>query len=209
VTKIAAGLTFFLLINSVSFAQDSESISQIQFGFGVGIGIINPTEYYEYVDGLTQDNSYESTTSFDNMSFSPRVFVGYRINNLAFRLSGEYGLSWKIVHSGDMGDSFYFNRLSSGFETNYYFPIKSKIGLLAGGGIFYHNIFVDRDKQTLFSENTLGYRLQIGFNFFPNKKITLQGLIAYNYAKAEDQGMELNYSGLNIRFNIIFGKSIF
>lgn len=208
-TKTKTVLTLILLLNTFSFAQDSEHLSQIQFGVGFGYGLINPTDFYEYIDSFAQENADETTNSLDNMSFSPRIFIGYRFNNLTFRLSGEYGMSLKGVYSDGVGTPFYLIRLSSGFEANYYIPLKTKIGLLAGGGILGHKISITKDSKPVFSGDTIGYRIQVGFNFFPSKKITIQGLLAYNYAKAEDEGMELDYSGLNIRANIIFGKDFF
>ncbi|GHT19318.1 hypothetical protein AGMMS4957_03300 [Bacteroidia bacterium] len=191
------------------FGQESKITNKFLYGAGGDLGFFHPSAFYDYVERYAAANNLESTSSIDGLNFAPRAFVGYRLNpRIDLMLVGEYAISQKTTYlktNVGLGDKFGFNKLSGGLLLTYNIvPLTPKMGIIVSGGILYNHITMEGNKESLRSNSSIGFRLQSGVGFYSTDKFSLQSLIGYDYARANDRGFDLNYSGVKIGINIIF-----
>lgn len=192
--------------NSQQFKTDT-TFRHILLGIGYDFGVIYPNEFYKFVDEYANYYKLKVGHSLDYIAVGFKGSFGYRLNNkFDINIAGAFAINQKVAYdSNNKGNVFNLTKLSAGLISNYRIPIIRKLGINILGGLMYNNIGVSAIKESGFSENSWGFRLQGGANFYATKLITLQALIGGEYASAY-KNFEMDFSGALFSINIIFNK---
>ncbi len=169
----------------------------------IHIGFFSPDEVNTYIENAL--SSYELTFGTTDliMNYNVGLGFGFRFFNLAeLQTVTEYSIAPKsfVVTNGD-NMSFTFSKFTAGLMANFMIPLTSnerKTSAIIGAGILYHNMSFEDYKAT-----KIAPRFQAGISL-NNNKFNPQILISYDMAKADDNGFELDYSGIRIGANLNF-----
>ena len=189
-------------------------LERFQLGIGAGVGIINPKDYDLYIDNLPKSPSGKSydKRSFFNTDFS--ACFGFRINKkFDFNILGVYSQesrSRPLVDAYGQGfglaEAILMRRRGLGMMVNYSIYNRPHFAFSLSTGFLYNKMSVESRDGNNFNGNAIGCRAQGAVNLLAKKHITFQVFIGGEYAKAETEKMEIDYSGMLIGINILFRK---
>jgi hypothetical protein len=189
-----------LLLTCNVFSQDLPK-SRFCFGAGLDIGFFYPSDVNNFIENDLPDG--ETTFGYMGIfaNFGLHVTLGYKIyKHLEFQWLFEGVAAPKYV-STNVGDySYNFWRVSSGVMGNFHIPMNStgKHSFYFGIGPILHSMTFKK-----YSSMAVGPRLQLGVSL-NNYKFNPQIYLAGDYASANDQGFNLDYSSVKIGCNVNF-----
>ena len=183
-------------------------------GGGLTFGFFYPGDVNDHMQGWqnTQGDIVIQQSGFTGMVFNlvPRLAISVvPVRFLEITAMMEVGWGPKIITViGAESEFFNFMRYSPGATINAHIPISDRRdSIFLGGGAFYHHLgFKD------FSADAVGFRGQAGYKMFTNS-IMVEGFLAFDYTVGDtgmpkvygDGEMVLNYSSVQIGFNVYYG----
>ena len=191
-------LFVLLFIPTLAFAQDEEK-KHIQAGVGFSFGFFNPADVNDYIDWRLQGASMETGFSEIIMHFGGKAFVGYRAdNNLGIEAFLEGNIAPKILSVSNGEDlNIMLNRVAPGVQLSYDIRLGKKHSIILGAGPTYNMISLRDDGDKVASASAIGGKFTVAYQF-SHKHIAPRAFIDIDYAKATDNGIEMNYSGVQI-----------
>lgn len=218
-------LLILLFIPTLAFAQ-SEDKKHFQVGFGFSFGSFNPTDVNDYIDsriggapiqtpqramGFKVRKDYhdgdDPSTGTDTpeiiLHLGGKVFMGYRANNnLGIEAFLEGNSAPKMI-SADNGDdlSFWLNRSVFGAQLSYAIRLGKKHNIILGAGPTYNKISLRDDGHKIACASTVGSKYTVAYQF-NYKHIAPRLYLDVDLAKAKDNGIKMDYSG--VQFGLAF-----
>ena len=194
-------LLLLLLIPNMVFAQNGAEKKHFQLGFGYSLGFFNPSDVNDYINlRLDMQNAtmQEGTPSMF-LNIGGRIFAGYKTSfNLGFEAFLEGALGPKVItviNGSNM--SFMFNRFSPGVKVTYDIELGRKSSLILGAGIMHNRLkFID-DDDVIAKAASLGGKFSVAYQL-NLRHIAPRAFIDIDIAKAHDNSIEMNYSGVQL-----------
>jgi hypothetical protein len=194
-----------ILVFSSLIANSQNEMKSFRFYVSpsIHIGFFSPDEINEYIENATSSLSLTSGNKEMMINFNGSLGFGFRFFNLAeLQTVTEYSIAPKsfLVSNGE-NMSFTFSKFTAGLMANIMIPLTTnerKTSAIIGGGILYHNMSFEEYQAT-----KVAPRIQAGLSL-NNNKFNPQILISYDMAKADDNGFELDYSGVRIGVHLNF-----
>lgn len=199
-------LTFAMGGKSMTLLQaQSNEKSIVAGGIGIGVGVFSPAEVNEYIEDQTSHLTIFGGTTGLIANFFGKASITvrpHRIIEISGFIEGAWAPKYIMV---DVGDDYYFSftRVSPGVSPKIHIPIGTGRHSIYFAPAVTYNFLKFKDGQSSqpeFKGNSLGGKIQIGFNL-DFRKIQLQPFIGYDHAKATDTesgGFELNYSAAQL-----------
>ena len=173
-------------------------------GPGYSFGFIYPKKVNDYIGAWLDNSNVETNQGFTAivLSIVPRFNFNYApIEYVQIQAFAEFGWAPKIM-TVIGGESKFFNflRMSLGGTINAHIPLKNYTrSLFLGLGAHYSSLrFED------YSDGTIGIRVQGGVRMYRRKRFTPEIILAFDYVKGKDNGLELNYNSVLIGANFLF-----
>lgn len=194
-----------ILVFSSLIANSQNEMKPFRFYVSpsIHLGFFSPDEVNNYIENALSSYDLTMGTTDLIMNFNVGLGFGFRFFNLAeLQTVTEYSISPKsiMVSNGD-NMSFTFSKFTAGLMANIMIPLTTnerKTSAIIGGGILYHNMSFEEHQAT-----KVAPRFQAGLSL-NNNKFNPQILISYDMAKANDNGFELDYSGVRIGVHLNF-----
>ena len=170
------------------------------------MGFVSPSEVNQYIQ---QDINSKIGSGFVYLSTgSSNISLAYSLNfSLSVPLASrwklilplEYGFASKNVMINSTSYRYTMDRFTLGGLTRYTIPSKkSDNAFYFSGGLLYHAMSY-RD----YSGGTIGPRAEWGVIFY-TFKLDYETFIIFDYAKANTDGPQINFSGVYFGFRVMF-----
>jgi len=166
-------------------------------GGGFSFGFFSPGDVNNYIEGGLGNAKVEQGVSGMFLNLVPRLSIAFApIEYVQVTAIGEIGWGPKIIQvrgSSSSSTSYSFVRYSGGAIVTGHIPLKNyRMSLFGGGGIMYHWMEFEG-----YEAGTPGFRGLVGLRI-AKKVFTPEIWLGMDYAKANDGGFELNYTGVTI-----------